>query len=90
MLKWVQYVYLVNPITPIVMTFQRAIYGTDASTSYLPTRRQDADHLPRPPHLVRWGPTPLLLGACWWSASACSSWPSIVFGRLEGNFAEEL
>ena len=26
-LKWLQYVYLVNPITPIVMTFQRAIYG---------------------------------------------------------------
>ena len=26
-LNWLQYVYLLNPITPIVMTFQRAIYG---------------------------------------------------------------
>ena len=31
-LNWMQWVYLLNPVTPIVMTFQRAIYGV---TQYL-------------------------------------------------------
>ena len=35
-LKWIQYVYLLNPMTPIVMTFQRAIYGR-TQYSYLRT-----------------------------------------------------
>ena len=38
-LNWLQYVYLANPITPIAMTFQRAIYGADVSTSPPSSRR---------------------------------------------------
>ena len=52
-LHWLQYVYLVNPITPIVMTFQRAIYGRTQYSWLQPGSRQgdEAVHLPRPPHL---------------------------------------
>ena len=82
-LNWLQYVFLCNPITPIVMTFQRAIYGSDRST---PTRARCTTCSPP----GGWAPTRP------WSASVLAVsiglflLALIVFGRLEGNFAEEL
>ena len=74
-LKWLQYVYLVNPITPIVMTFQRAIYGRTQYT-YLPpgSRRHQADRLPRAPDLGRRHLCRADRASCWSSASGCSCW----------------
>ena len=83
---WLKYVYLSNPITPIVMTFQRAIYGTDAST---PTEGQavDPSFLPRP---GVWARTPPSIGVVLAVSIGLFLLALIVFGRLEGNFAEEL
>ncbi len=79
--------YLANPMTPIVLAFQRAIYG---KTSYIATKDN-------PTHAV----TPLLptSGLEWYAlALGIVILVSVglfllsltVFGRLEGNFAEEL
>jgi len=82
------WIYLLNPMTPIVLTFQRVLYPhvVVPSTNYPP-------NLPKTiPVLPTWAPTTyaaldglilvggllLLVFAVW------------VFGRLEGNFAEEL
>jgi ABC-2 type transport system permease protein len=79
-LSWI---YLLNPVTPIVITFQRALYakpfptGTDGHPIQL---------------LPLWGPGEYLwlllivLGV----SSAAFIGALAVFGRLEGNFAEEL
>jgi ABC-2 type transport system permease protein len=79
------WLYFANPVTPVVMTFQRIFYNvTDA-------------HSTLKPH----GPIPVMAtyGIHWYLASdlavlAVSSvlffGAMIVFGRLEGNFAEEL
>ncbi len=87
-LKWGQYVYLVNPITPIVMTFQRAIYGV-TQYSYLPpgAKTPTIYHV-----LPTWsvGTFALLLGAVLVVSIGLFFLSLIVFGRLEGNFAEEL
>ncbi len=77
-------VYLANPLTPVVMSFQRAIYG---HTSYL-----------IPPNTT---PYPLLptTGLDWYALAlgivllvsiGLFLLSLIAFGRLEGNFAEEL
>jgi ABC-2 type transport system permease protein len=78
------WLYLLNPLTPIVMTFQRVIYarpteilkGATAPTRLLPT----------------WGPMTyveldllVLVGSLVLFYLAM-----VVFGRLAGNFAEEL
>jgi len=79
--------YLANPLTPIVMSFQRAIYG---QTSYIATKDN-------PLHAV----TPLLptAGLSWYALAlgivllvsvGLFLLSMVVFGRLEGNFAEEL
>lgn len=69
------WVYRLNPITPIVLTFQRAIYNNHP------------------------GGPPVPVGAWWYLSQllvvmACSllliAGALKVFGRLEGNFAEEL
>jgi ABC-2 type transport system permease protein len=79
-LSWI---YLLNPVTPIVITFQRALYakpfpiGTDGKPVQI---------------LPPWGPGQYLwlllivLGV----SSAAFIGALTVFGRLEGNFAEEL
>ncbi len=81
-LKWLQYVYLINPITPIVMTFQRAIYGrTQYSYQGIVYRV-----------LPSWGigSYAALLGIVLVVSLGLFLLALIVFGRLEGNFAEEL
>jgi ABC-2 type transport system permease protein len=81
-LIWMKYVYLANPVTPIVMTFQRAIYGR---TQY--TYKGGVTHI-----LPNWGPGQYgaLLGVVLVVSTGLFLLALIVFGRLEGNFAEEL
>ncbi len=74
-LKWLQYVYLLNPITPIVMTFQRAIYGRDPLHLPEPWAKGANRRIPRPPHLERGHLRGHDRASCWSSASDCSSWP---------------
>ena len=81
-LLWIKYVYLCNPVTPIVMTFQRAIYG---KTQY--TYAGQVYHV-----LPNWGPLTYagLVGIVLAVSIGLFLLALIVFGRLEGNFAEEL
>ena len=81
-LIWLKYLYLANPVTPIVMTFQRAIYG---KTQY--TYQGVVHHI-----LPVWGPGQYagLLAVVLAVSTVLFFLALIVFGRLEGNFAEEL
>ncbi|HEY6622244.1 MAG TPA: ABC transporter permease [Acidimicrobiales bacterium] len=74
--------YLLNPITPIAMTFQRAIYGR---TSYVTGGVTE----PLLPH-VGIGTYALGLVAELVVVSVLFILALVVFGKLEGNFAEEL
>jgi ABC-2 type transport system permease protein len=87
-LHGLSWLYLSNPMTPIVMTFERVLYPHVAVTSTNPPLNPPTIL----PVLPTWSPATyaeldciilaagvvLLLFAVW------------VFGRLEGNFAEEL
>ncbi|HEX4246083.1 MAG TPA: hypothetical protein VHY77_10980, partial [Acidimicrobiales bacterium] len=76
-------IYFLNPIAPIAMTFQRAIYG---HTSYVDPQ----GHLqPLLPHV---GYSTYALGLVGELAvvSVLFMVALVVFGKLEGNFAEEL
>ncbi len=86
-LGWLHSFYLMNPMTPIVLTFQRVFYPhiRVASTNYPPT-------LPKTlPVLPTWPPTTYALLDCaiLVGAIALLVFAEWVFGRLEGNFAEE-
>ncbi len=85
---WAWQLYLLNPMTPIVMTFQRAIYG-------------NADVIGGGPRVVDAPPTPVILDeSIWWYLSRCGAiaaasivliWLALrYFARAEANFAEEL
>jgi ABC-2 type transport system permease protein len=87
-LVWLKYVYLSNPVTPIVLTFQRAIYGkTQYSWTPPGTKTPIVYHV-----LPIWGigTYAALLGAVLAVSIVLFLLALIVFGRLEGNFAEEL
>jgi ABC-2 type transport system permease protein len=87
-LNWMQYVYLLNPVTPIVMTFQRAIYGVTQYSYLNPgTTKPTVYHV-----LPTWGigGYAALDGAVLAVSIGLFLLALIVFGRLEGNFAEEL
>jgi len=77
-----KYLYLANPITPVVMTFQRAIYG---QTSYV--YGGAVHHV-----LPNWG----IATYAWVDGLVLAGGvvlfllALVVFSRLEGNFAEEL
>ena len=79
--------YLLNPITAIVLTFQRAIYGQVTSPN---GRTAGHDRHQILPHGVAWWYLRHLGVVVRRLASCCSSLALVVFGRLEGNFAEEL
>ncbi len=81
-LMWIKYAYLCNPVTPIAMTFQRAIYG---QTQY--TYGGQVHHV-----LPNWGVGTYagLLGLVLGASIGLFLLALVVFGRLEGNFAEEL
>ena len=79
------FVYLLNPMAPIILTSQRVIYG------------QTYVHLTTAPHkgvqlLPPWsGWTYLAMDSFLVVAGLFLLWIALaVFGRLEGNFAEEL
>jgi ABC-2 type transport system permease protein len=82
-LVWVKYLYLCNPVTPIVITFQRAIYGRSQFTNSKGT----VVHL-----LPNWGPLGYagVCGIVLAVGVGLFLLAMVVFGRLEGNFAEEL
>jgi ABC-2 type transport system permease protein len=82
-MAWIKYLYLCNPVTPIVMTFQRAIYGHTQYTNSAGT----VTHL-----LPNWGPAEYVgvLGLVLAVSVGLFLLSLVVFGRLEGNFAEEL
>jgi ABC-2 type transport system permease protein len=86
---WIKYLYLCNPVTPIVITFQRAIYGvSDAkSTVVNPNGTHSVIHL-----LPPWSPLGYagICGIVLVVGIGLFLLAMIVFGRLEGNFAEEL
>jgi len=87
-LRWLQYVYLLNPITPIVMTFQRAIYGVTRYTYLNPgTTKPTVYHV-----LPTWGVGTYagMMGIVLAVSIGLFMLALIIFGRLEGNFAEEL
>jgi ABC-2 type transport system permease protein len=80
------WIYFLNPMTPIILTFQRFIYATPSPVGTVGGKRTVFDVLPTHGHLwylyldlgVLAVATILFLVAL------------AVFGRLEGNFAEEL
>jgi ABC-2 type transport system permease protein len=87
-LNWLQYAYLLNPITPIVLTFQRAIYGVTQYTYVNPGQKVATVYDVLPTWSV--GGYAAMLGAVLVISVGLFLLALIVFGRLEGNFAEEL
>lgn len=85
---FLKYLYLCNPMTPIAMTFQRAIYG---KASYVSPAAGNTAHVVTPllPNLSVGGYA-LGLVALLVVSVALFLGALVVFGRLEGNFAEEL
>ena len=82
--EWLSWIYLCNPITPVVLAFQRAIYGqvdVTNTTSHLPYQV-----LPSWPLLSFYE----LLGVVFLVGVVLMGFAIRVFSRLEGNFAEEL
>ncbi|MEI6701247.1 MAG: ABC transporter permease [Actinomycetota bacterium] len=85
--KWFEFVnwlYLCNPMTPVILAFERAIYGRVTVTNTL--SHQPFDVLPRWPLLTYYE----LLAATFGIGLLLLAFAVRVFSRLEGNFAEEL
>lgn len=81
----VLWLYFLNPVTPIVMTFQRVLYRTISVISTTP----DHSRLTVLPTWSTWRYAELDLGLLLLGLVALLV-ATKVFGRLEGNFAEEL
>ncbi len=82
----ITWLYFLNPMTPLVMTFQRVLYAkTGLVTLTIPTHPQEQ-------LLPSWGPMTYV----WMDAAVLGVGVVLffvgmnVFGRLAGNFAEEL
>jgi ABC-2 type transport system permease protein len=74
---------LINPITAVTLTFQRAIYGKLSFTDSAGVKHIILPNYSILQHLELLGVVALVaLGILWFAL--------VVFGRLEGNFAEEL
>jgi ABC-2 type transport system permease protein len=80
------WIYFLNPMVPLVLSFQRALYGQTTPTAIVNGKPTTFDVLPT------WGyGTYVLLDLGVLAASAVLFVVALaVFGRLEGNFAEEL
>ena len=78
--------WLANPVTPIVLIFQRAIYAELDN----PNDPVGPNPAPDPPALAVLGGTSRTSATRSRSGSSCSRSRSRVFGRVEANFAEEL
>ena len=81
-----KYLYFLNPMTPLVMTFQRVLYNRPG-LQHLSTKPPSMGHI-----LPSWPPTTYVgLDAAVLGASLVLFYLAmVVFGRLAGNFAEEL
>jgi ABC-2 type transport system permease protein len=79
------WLYLLNPVTPFVMTFQRVLYATEVGLSTV------APHVALK-LLPTWPVTTYLAlnGALILIGAVAMVVAISIFGRLEGNFAEEL
>jgi ABC-2 type transport system permease protein len=77
--------YFLNPMTPLVLTFQRALY---AHVTVESTIKGGGTFHALPPHGYLWY-TSLDLGVLG-LALILFLFALVIFGRLEGNFAEEL
>ena len=77
------WLYLANPMAPVAMSFQRVIYG---ETSYVNSLHQTVPLLPQ----VGLGWYAMVLGIVLAASIGLFLVALMVFGRLEGNFAEEL
>jgi len=79
------WLYLLNPLTPVVLTFERVIYAKQVVNSTI------APHLPMQ-ILPGWGVLSYVeMDAIVLAASTVLFYVAmVVFGRLAGNFAEEL
>jgi ABC-2 type transport system permease protein len=84
--KGLTWIYFLNPVTPLVMSYQRALYGLP--TTYATVKGVYTTFYVLP----TWGfTTYLLLDLGVLAISAVLFIVALaVFGRLEGNFAEEL
>jgi ABC-2 type transport system permease protein len=85
------WIYFLNPVTPLVLTFQRCLYAQVSPVGQV--KQPDGTYLPQK-YLVLppWGPLRYLeldLGVLA-IAVVLFLVALAVFGRLEGNFAEEL
>ncbi|MGH9095841.1 MAG: ABC transporter permease, partial [Acidimicrobiales bacterium] len=86
-LAFMKFIYLLNPITSIAMDFQRTLYGRSIYFT------KGADGVSAVNHLLPgWGPGTfcLVMGAVLAGSIILFLLSLMVFGRLEGNFAEEL
>jgi len=89
-LKSFTWVYFLNPLTPLVLTFQRTLYAhVSAASTATPAPGQPPTILHiLPPHGMAWYGA--LDGGVLVLSAALFLVALKVFGRLEGNFAEEL
>ncbi len=83
--------YFLNPVTPLVMTFERVLWnhpGLVSLTTFLPTGKKHAQAFILP----SWPATTYLWAdaAVFGVAAVILFLAMVVFGRLAGNFAEEL
>ena len=80
------WIYFLNPMVPLVLSFQRALYGQTTPTAIVNGKPTTFEVLPT------WGyGTYVLLDLGVLAASTVLFVVALaVFGRLEGNFAEEL
>ena len=82
---WFKYAYLLNPVTPIVLIFQRAIYAKLDNTKIAAgtAGHQILPHWPMTGYLA-------YLGYSFVVGVVVLAIAIAVFGRSEANFAEEL
>ncbi len=85
------WIYLLNPLTPIVLTFERVIYAK-AGLVQLTTKVAPGQHPLVAQLLPGWGATTYVeMDAIVLGVSLVLLYGAmVVFGRLAGNFAEEL
>ncbi len=84
--KWFAWIYFVNPMTPLVMTFQRVLYNRPGLVRLTTVNHPMKQILPSwPPTTYLWADA-IVLGV----SLVLFYLAMVVFGRLAGNFAEEL
>jgi ABC-2 type transport system permease protein len=82
----ITWLYFLNPMTPIVMTFQRVLYNRMGLVTLTTITHAKVFLLPSwPPSTYVWADA-IVMGA----SLAFLYLAMVVFGRLAGNFAEEL